>query len=82
MREIGSSILNAVLNERGAIMGLQQFGASFARVTGPVLAYMVYDAYQGNSAFMAAALTTLIGIPIAFWVTRTSDEAPQEEGAA
>ena len=46
----------AEAHERGAVMGIQQSAAAFARITGPLFGWYVYAVFAGSSAFIAAAI--------------------------
>ncbi len=70
----------AEAHERGAVMGVQQSAAAFARITGPLFAYYVYAVYAGSSAFIAAAISVIPALIMTFWITRRP--APAEQKAS
>ncbi len=77
-------VLNSLISklaephERGAVMGMQQSAAAFARITGPLFAWYVYAAFAGSSAFVAAAISVLPALIMTFWITRQASAVRQK----
>ncbi len=81
---IFTPVLNSLISklaedhERGAVMGIQQSAAAFSRVTGPLFAWYVYAQFKGSSAFIAATISVVPALIMAFWVAGRSAAARQK----